>query len=103
MTKMKNLVLVPGLLCDPRLWSAQLEGLSDVAEMTVADMTRDETMSDMAARGLEVLEGPFSLAGLSMGGYVAFEVMRQAPERIERFALLNTGARSDNEDQLTRR
>jgi len=99
----KCLVLVPGLLCDPRLWSAQVEGLSDVAEVTIADMTRDETMSDMAARVLEAVDGPFSLAGLSMGGYVAFEVMRQAPERIERLALLNTGGRADTEDQLTRR
>jgi pimeloyl-ACP methyl ester carboxylesterase len=97
------LVLVPGLLCDGALWRHQSEHLGDLAEVLVADVTRHETMAEIAASVLAMTGGPFALAGLSMGGYVALEVMRQAPERIERFALLDTSARADTEEQSARR
>ena len=78
-----TLLLLPGLLCDRALWAAQIAALSDVCDPWVADLTRDETMEGMARRVLQ--EAPaqsFALAGLSMGGYVAMEIMRQAPERV---------------------
>lgn len=98
-----TLVLLPGLLCDDRLWKPQVEALSDIAEIVIADMTRDDSMSDMAARALDGAPETFSLAGLSMGGYVAFEMMRKAPERVTRLALLDTGARADTPEQTIRR
>ena len=98
-----TLILVPGLLCSARLWAAQIDGLSDLADIAVADMTRDDTIAGMAQRVLDCTDGTFSLAGLSMGGYVAMEVMRRAPERVERLALLDTGARADTEEQTIRR
>ena len=67
MTDRPMLVLLPGLLCDDRLWKPQLEALSNVADVVIADLTLDETMSDMAARALEGAPGSFALAGLSMG------------------------------------
>ena len=89
------LVLLPGLLCDAALWRAQLEGLRDVADMQVADLTQADTMADMAANVLGRAPARFALAGLSMGGYLAFELLRQAPTRIARMALLDTSARAD--------
>lgn len=103
MTSRTNLLLLPGLLCDPRLWAAQEEGLSDIADVTVADMTRDDSIAGMVRRALAAAPERFALAGLSMGGYAALEVMRQAPGRVERLALLDTGARADTPEQTTRR
>lgn len=103
MTAKPVLILAPGLLCDGALWRHQREHLSDIAEVTVADFTGHETMAGMAASVLAMTPGSFALAGLSMGGYVAQEVMRQAPERVERLALLDTSARADTEEQASRR
>lgn len=103
MTDRPTLVLLPGLLCDDRLWKPQVEALSDIADILIADMTRDETMSGMAVRELADAPESFALAGLSMGGYAAFEIMRSAPERVSRLALLDTGARADTPEQTTRR
>ena len=91
------LVLVPGLLCDERLWQPQAERLADLADPVIANVIGDGSVSEMARSVLGVApsSGRFALAGLSMGGYVAFEVMRVAPERIARLALLDTSARAD--------
>ncbi|WP_449220332.1 alpha/beta fold hydrolase [Tistrella mobilis] len=98
------LVLLPGLLCDHDLWASVLDGLADRAEMTVADLTRDDNVAAMAARVLTEVTAPrFALAGLSMGGYVAQEIMRQASERVIGLALLDTSARADTEEQTARR
>jgi pimeloyl-ACP methyl ester carboxylesterase len=98
------LVLVPGLLCDAALWRGQFEDLADIAQPWVADVTRDDSMSAMARRVLaEAPAGRFALAGLSMGGYVAQAIMREAPERVERLALLDTSARADTAEQTARR
>jgi pimeloyl-ACP methyl ester carboxylesterase len=94
------LMLVPGLLCDERLWWHQAEYLREIVEPVVADVTRGASVSEMAHA---VLEGApaehFALAGLSMGGYVALEIMRVAPERVRRLALLDTTARADTPEQ----
>ncbi|MBK8017979.1 MAG: alpha/beta hydrolase [Betaproteobacteria bacterium] len=101
---MTPLVLLPGLLCDAEVWAAQTAGLADVADCRVADLTRDDSMSGMAARVLkEAPSGRFALAGFSMGGYVAFEIMRQAPDRVMRLALLGTSARTDSGERREER
>ena len=89
-------VLVPGLLCDALLWRPQIEGLAELADCWVADHTRHETMADIAEAILA--DSPFdsfALAGLSMGGYIAFELMRRAPNRVRKLALLDTVAAPD--------
>ncbi len=93
-----NLLLVPGLLCDRRLWQAQVEGLRHSAECTVADVSSADTVAAMAAAAIARMPpGPFAVAGLSMGGYVALEVARQAAARVKGLALLDTNARPDSE------
>ena len=89
------LVLVPGLALTPRLFEAQIAALSGNRNLVVADHTRDDSIPAIASRLLKDAPERFSLAGLSMGGYVALEVIRQAPERVERLALLDTTARPD--------
>lgn len=103
MTERPALVLLPGLLCDARLWRDQVAALAPLARPVVADLTQDDSIAAMAARALGSLDGPFALAGLSMGGYVALEMLRQAPARITRLALLDTSARPDTEEQTRRR
>ena len=98
-----NLLLVPGLLCDPYLWSHQVDHLAEIAEVSVADITGGETMEELALEVLEHAPDRFALAGLSMGGYVANEIMRQAPDRVERLALLDTSGRPDTDEQKERR
>ncbi|MBT5810093.1 MAG: alpha/beta fold hydrolase [Rhodospirillaceae bacterium] len=90
------LMLVPGLLCDAALWSHQIAHLSDIADIAVAETTRDDNLTGMARRILAAAPPRFALAGLSMGGYVCFEIMRQAPERVTRLALLDTAASPDD-------
>jgi pimeloyl-ACP methyl ester carboxylesterase len=98
------LVLVPGLLCDERLWRHQADHLADPVDPLIADVTRSTSVSEMARAVLEAApEERFALAGLSMGGYVALEIMRVAPERVERLALLDTSARADTPEQTEER
>lgn len=93
-----NLLLVPGLLCDRRLWQAQIDGLKHAAECAVADVSQAGSIAAMATAAIAKLPpGPFAVAGLSMGGYVALEVMRQAAPRVIGLALLDTNARADSE------
>lgn len=90
------LVFLPGLLCDERLWRAQAEALRDIADPMIADLTQDDSVEAMAARVLASTPDRFALAGLSMGGFVAFEIMRQQPERVMRLALFDTSAALDS-------
>ena len=100
----QGLVLVPGLLCDELMWRPQVSALAAVADCWVADHTRSETMADVAADVLR--DAPFeefALAGLSMGGYVVLEMMRQAAHRVLKLALLDTTARADTAEQTRKR
>jgi pimeloyl-ACP methyl ester carboxylesterase len=97
------LILLPGLLCTAALWRHQTKTLGDIAEITVADLTQDDTIEAMAERVLATAPARFALAGLSMGGYVAQAIMRRAPERVARLALLDTSARPDSPAQTERR
>src|SRR6185436_3376359 len=96
-------VLIPGLLCTPRLYAEQLPSLWRFGSVTVADHTRDDSMPGIARRILAQAPPKFALIGLSMGGYVAFEVQRQAPERVAKLALLDTTARPDAPEQTEQR
>jgi pimeloyl-ACP methyl ester carboxylesterase len=94
----RDLVLLPGLLCDERLFAAQVHGLSDMARVHIPRLTAN-TVAGMAADVLAHAPETFALAGLSMGGYVAQEIMRQAPGRVAQLALLSTTARPDAPEQ----
>ncbi|MEM8700978.1 MAG: alpha/beta hydrolase [Pseudomonadota bacterium] len=96
------LVFVPGLLCTQTLYASQITAFSD-RPILVADNCSDDTIGAIAARLLQDAPERFSLVGLSMGGYIAFEVMRRAPERVDRLALLNTSAQADTEDRRQQR
>src|SRR3977135_4059644 len=97
------IVLVPGLNCSPRLYADQIPGLWRFGPVQVADHTRDERMEAIAVRILAAAPPRFALAGLSMGGYIAFEILRQAPHPVAKLALLDTGARADTPEQSERR
>ncbi|MCB1713768.1 MAG: alpha/beta hydrolase [Candidatus Competibacteraceae bacterium] len=85
------LLLVPGTLCDQRLWRYQIEDLSDIADCRVADVSQDDSLPGMAQRALADADTPehFALAGFSLGAMVALEIYRQAPERVSHLALLD--------------
>src|SRR5471030_2215164 len=89
------LVLVPGLTCTARLYGPQIAAHWPFGQVSVADHRRDADMAEIAARILRDAPPRFALAGLSMGGYIAFAMMRLAPERITKLALLDTSARPD--------
>ncbi len=94
------LVLVPGLGADARLWVPQVEALRDVADIHVAnEHLAHDSFAAAAAAILAAAPARFALAGTSMGGYLALEIMRQAPQRVTRLALLNTSARADTPEQ----
>jgi pimeloyl-ACP methyl ester carboxylesterase len=97
------IVLVPGLLGSPRLYAEQIPALWRLGPVTVAVHTRDESMGGIAQRILASAPARFALAGLSMGGYVCFEILRQAPRRVARLVLLDTSARSDTPEQSEQR
>src|SRR5688572_7947312 len=87
-----TLVLIPGLLCDEFVWSEQRGELASLARVWIPDHGALDSLTDMAAAVLrDVPAERFALAGHSMGGRVALEMLRLAPHRIERLALLDTG------------
>lgn len=97
------IVLIPGLTCSARLYADQIPALWRFGPVTIADHTRDDSLAAIARRILAASPPLFALAGLSMGGYIAFEIMRQAPERVAKLALLDTGARAETPEQTERR
>lgn len=99
----RHVIFLPGLLCDHALWAHQAAHLADIASTSVGDLTHDDSVQAMASRILEEAPDTFALVGLSMGGYVALEVMRQEPERVERLALVDTQARPDTAEQVKTR
>ncbi len=103
MTEPLPIVLIPGLLCSPRLYGEQLPKLWRFGPLIIADHTRDDSVAAIARRILAAAPARFALVGLSMGGYIAFEIMRKAPDRVARLVLLDTSARSDTAEQSERR
>lgn len=99
----RNLILVPGLLCTGELWKAQTAALFGVANISIADNHAYDSVQGIAHGILQSAPPTFALAGLSMGGYIALEIFRQAPERVERLALIDTRAEADSPEQTQRR
>jgi pimeloyl-ACP methyl ester carboxylesterase len=97
------LVLIPGLLASPRMYAPQLPHLWRFGPVTVADHTRDDSMSGIVRRILAAAPARFGLVGLSMGGYISFEILRQAPARVAKLALLDTSAQPDTPEQTAAR
>jgi len=92
----ETIIFLPGFMCDGRLFRPQFEHLSSCKyDCRVANLTNAATIGRMASQVLREAPATFALVGLSMGGIVAFEIMRQAPERVSHLALLNTTARRD--------
>lgn len=96
-------VLVPGMLTSPRLYTEQLPALWRLGPVMVADNTRGETFGQIATAILAAAPPRFALAGLSMGGGLALAIMRQAAGRVAKLALLDTTARPDTPEQTARR
>lgn len=97
------LLLLPGLLNTRRVFDPQVEDLSDIADVTIPELWHHDTMAAMAEATLAMAPPTFALCGFSMGGYLAFEIFRRAPERIERIALMNTQAGPDSPETAARR
>ena len=97
------LVLVPGLTCTARLYGPQVAALWPFGPVTVADHRRDGEIGAVARRILASAPPRFALAGLSYGGYIAFEIVRQAADRVIKLALLDTSARADTPEQTVGR
>ncbi|MCC8617780.1 alpha/beta fold hydrolase [Xanthomonas vesicatoria] len=98
-----TLLLLPGLLNDAELWHAQRAALAGIADCVVGDLTRADSIRALASQLLEHMPPRFALAGFSLGGYVAQELLRLAPERVERLALLDTSARGDAPERVAQR
>ena len=88
------LVLLPGMMCDGRLFAPQMAALGRRA-VQVSPVTEHDSVQALAAEVLANAPPRFALAGLSMGGIVAMEVARQAPDRVDRLALLDTNPRAE--------
>src|SRR5215831_16916007 len=100
---MTDLVLLPGMLCDRALWANQIAAFGARAQIVVGDLTRSDTIAGMATDVLVAAPERFALAGMSMGGFIALEIMRQAPERVLRLALIDTSARTDTPERIKQR
>lgn len=98
----QDLVLLPGLACDARLFAPQTAALSDLAAPLVPNLDA-ASVGEMAEAVLGAAPKRFALAGLSMGGYVAMEILRRAPSRVTRLALVSTTARPDTPEQTAMR
>lgn len=99
----QDLVLIPGLLCSDALFAAQVRGLDDIANVRIGRALKHDNLRDIARAILRSSPPQFALGGLSMGGYIAFEILRQAPDRVTKLALLNTAARADRPPQVAQR
>jgi pimeloyl-ACP methyl ester carboxylesterase len=97
------ILLVPGLASSARSYAPVIPALWRFGPVMVANHTRDDSMTAIARRILSEAPPHFALAGHSMGGYIALEIMRQAPERVVKLALINTQARPDTPEATERR
>ncbi len=98
-----TLVLLPGLLATRRVFQPQIDALSDIVDIVVPELWHYDSMAAMADAALVMAPQRFALAGFSMGGYVAFEIMRRASQRVERLALIDTQATPDAAEATARR
>ncbi len=97
------LLLLPGLLNDTTLWQAQLHALADIAHCHVGDLTRHDTLQATAEAVLADAPPRFALAGFSLGGYIAQQILRIAPQRVTHLALLDTSFKPDSPERAAQR
>ena len=98
-----TLLMLPGLLATRRVFQPQIDALSDTVDIVIPELWHYDSMAAMADAALAMAPPRFALAGFSMGGYVAFEVMRRAADRVERLALIDTQATPDAAEATARR
>jgi pimeloyl-ACP methyl ester carboxylesterase len=97
------IVLVPGLNCTAECYAGQIPSLWQFGSVLIPDHKRGSSMAEIAAAILADAPPTFALAGFSMGGYIVFEMLRQAPQRVTRLALIDTMARLDTPEGLQKR
>ena len=95
----ENLILVPGLICDDEVWAYTQAHLLEIANCRTVPADEADTMQGLAQAVLDNAPETFAIAGFSMGGYVAMEVLRQSPDRVTRLALLDTSSRGDTPEK----
>lgn len=100
MTSRAQIAFLPGLLCDASVFASQIAALSPHADVAVADFAAENAIAGMARKALATFDGPLSLVGYSMGGRVALEAVRMAPDRIVRLCLMDTGFAPAREAEL---
>lgn len=98
-----SLVLLPGMMCDARLFTPQISAFSSNRPVMVMPLIKQETVEALAQNILKNTPKRFALLGLSMGGIVAMEVIRQAPERVTHLALLDTNPKADTPERMSQR
>ena len=96
---MSQILFIPGLLCTSAIFQSQFAAFEGVADCHVASTIEMESIEEMADAALAQMDGTFSVLGFSMGGYVALEVARRAPDRVEGLALVSTSARPDTPEK----
>ena len=97
------LVLLPGMMCDARVWTTQLTVMSYERPVTIAPVCAGERIEEIASELLSSLPSKFALCGHGMGGCIALEILRRAPERVIRLALLGTNPLSDTPQEAADR
>lgn len=100
---MTPILLIPGLLCSEEIFAPQLPALWPHGPVTIAQTLAGDTLAEIAARILADAPPRFALVGVSMGGYLAFEILRQARDRVAKLALVCTSARADTPEQSAAR
>ncbi len=95
-----QIVFLPGLLCDARVFAAQTRALAPFADTKVADFTKAASIAEMSEIALAAFDGPLAIIGFSMGGRAALEAVRMAPQRVERLVLMDTGAHPGSEKEM---
>jgi pimeloyl-ACP methyl ester carboxylesterase len=103
MSQRPTIILLPGLLCDASIWDAQVRALEPFADVVVADVSQHDSITAMAHSALALAEGPVIVVGHSMGARVAMEMVRLAPERVVKLALIDTGIHPRREGEETSR
>jgi pimeloyl-ACP methyl ester carboxylesterase len=103
MSRRPTIVLLPGLLCDASVFTAQVAALEPYAEVAVADFSQEDSLAGMARAALALADGPLVAVGHSMGARAALEMVRIAPERIERLCLMDTGVHPRKEGEEAQR
>ena len=103
MTDVGDLILLPGMMCDARLFAPQIAVLNDSMRISVPLPVSAPNMAQLAAEVLADAPDRFALGGVSMGGILAMEIIRQAPQRVTHLALIGTNPFAERDEVKARR